>query len=115
VSGYLERVFRLATGNIADFIGSRREEDQPWMSLIGVVANDAIPVKGALNAHERIVIGGGTEHRVTKGGYLYAFGNDAWGCYGNNQGSVRLTVTRMPTAERRQSGARRVAVSRTGR
>jgi hypothetical protein len=64
------------------------------MSLVGVVANDAIPGTGSSNDHERIDIGAGTRHRVTKSGYLYVFANDAWGYYVNNQGSVRLTVTR---------------------
>ncbi|WP_433498970.1 DUF2235 domain-containing protein [Sphaerimonospora sp. CA-214678] len=90
-----ERLFRLVTGNrTADFVGARREEDMPWMSLVGVVANDAMTVDGTTRDHERIAIGTGTRHRVTRSGYLYAFANDAWGFYGNNQGGVRLTVTR---------------------
>jgi len=43
---------------------------------------------------ERIAIGAGTDHQVCRGGYLYAFANDAWGFYSNNRGSVRLTITR---------------------
>jgi hypothetical protein len=74
-----EKLFHRVTGNkVANAPLSRREENMPWMSLVGVVANDAIPVKdpkGALNAHERIAIGAGTDHRVTKSGYLYAFAN----------------------------------------
>jgi len=76
---------------------SRREENRPWMSLVGVVANDAIPVndtEDAPKAHERIAIGAGTDHSLTESGYLYAFANDAWGFYVDNRGSVRLTVTR---------------------
>ncbi|WP_119726651.1 DUF2235 domain-containing protein [Thermomonospora amylolytica] len=93
--GYSEKFFRKVSGNeAAKPIGSRRETDLPWMSLVGVVANNAVPVRKALRTHERIAIGGGTVHRVTKSGYLYAFANDAWGFYGNNEGSVRLTVTR---------------------
>ena len=52
------------------------------------------PVQGALTAHQRIRIGSGTRDRVTQPGYLYAFANDAWGCYGNHRGSVSLTVSR---------------------
>lgn len=93
--GLGERLFRLVTGNPqADFLLTRRYEDLPWMSLIGVVANDAIPLKGAEALHQRIAIGAGTTDRVCRSGYLYAFANDAWGFYGNNRGSVRLTVTR---------------------
>ncbi|MFC0864373.1 DUF2235 domain-containing protein [Sphaerimonospora cavernae] len=92
-----EKLFRLVTRNrVADFVGARREEDMPWMSLVAVVANDAMSVGGTTRAHERIAVGAGTRHRVARSGYLYAFANDAWGCYGNNQGSVRLTITRMP-------------------
>ncbi|GAA2121101.1 DUF2235 domain-containing protein [Actinomadura alba] len=90
-----QKLFRLVTRNkVADFIGARREEDMPWMSLVGVVANDAISITDANRAHERIPIGADTSCRVTKSGYFYAFANDAWGFYGNNDGSVRLTVTR---------------------
>ena len=105
VSGRMERLFRLVTRNrTANFIFSRREEDLPRMSLVGVIANDAAPVKGALNIHERIAIGTGARHRVTKSGYLYAFANDAWGFHVNNQRGVRLTVTRLADQERRPFG-----------
>jgi hypothetical protein len=97
LAGPAQALFRRVTRNRnADLIFSRREDDLPWMSLVGVVANDAIPVKGAFNDHERIPIGTGTRHRVTKSGYLYAFANDAWGFYFNNKGRVRLTVERLP-------------------
>lgn len=93
--GQGEKLFRRVTGNnVADFIVSRREEDLPWMSLVGVVANDAITVRNGPNQHERIAIGAGTDHQVCRHGYLYAFANDAWGFYSNNRGSVHLTVTR---------------------
>jgi len=91
-----ERLLRMLTGNeLASLVGTRRESDLPWMFLVGVIANDAVAVNGVHHAHERIAIGRGTRCRVTKGGYLYAFANDAWGFYGNNQGSVRLTVARL--------------------
>ncbi|MGH3909805.1 MAG: phospholipase effector Tle1 domain-containing protein, partial [Pseudonocardiaceae bacterium] len=88
-------LFRRVTRNpVADFLLTRREEDLPWMSLVGVVANDATEIERELKVHERIRIGAGTNYRVTKAGYLYAFANDAWSFYGNNRGSVQLTVTR---------------------
>lgn len=91
-----QQLFRFVTGNkVADLIGARRETDLPWMSLVGVVANDAVPIKGEPNAHERIAIGTDTRYRVHQSGYFYAFANDAWGFYGNNRGSVRLDVTMM--------------------
>jgi hypothetical protein len=65
------------------------------MSLIGVVANEATDPNGAVTEDETIAIGAGTEFEVHRPGYLYAFANDAWGFYANNQGKVQLTVTRM--------------------
>jgi hypothetical protein len=95
LSGQAQRLFRRATGNRdATFLGARREEDLPWMALVGVIANDAVPVRHAMRAHERIAIGVSVRHRLAEGGYLYAYANDAWAFYGNNQGSVRLTVRR---------------------
>ncbi|MEV0660520.1 DUF2235 domain-containing protein [Spirillospora sp. NPDC050365] len=94
VLGGVERLFGAATGNrAAHSIGARREVRLPWMSLVGVVANDAVSVKGEITDHQRIPIGTGTRCRVREGGYLYTFANDAWGSSGNNRGSVRLTVT----------------------
>ena len=91
VAGRLQPVFRWLTGNAAaDFLGSPREADLPWLSLVGVVANNADH-----DRHERIRIGTNARHTVTEGGYLYAYANDAWGRYADNQGSVRLTVTRL--------------------
>jgi hypothetical protein len=93
--GEVEKLYRRVSGRKeAYFPMVRREVDLPWMSLVGVVANDAIPVNG-MKAHERIAIGDREKYHVTKDGYLYAFANDAWGFYGNNHGSVRLTVTRI--------------------
>ncbi|WP_216870594.1 DUF2235 domain-containing protein [Modestobacter excelsi] len=94
--GGAESLYRWLSGNrAADFYGAPRESTRPWMSLVGVVANEvpALPPQQA-RPHEQLPIGAGVEHEVTRPGYLYAFANDAWGFYGNNSGSVRLTVTR---------------------
>jgi hypothetical protein len=94
--GRAERLFRRVTRNpMAYFLLTRRDENMPWMSLIGVVANDAILLGGTEARHEQIPIGAGTNHRVGRPGYLYAFANNAWGCYGKNRGSVQLEVTRI--------------------
>ena len=93
--GQGEKLFRWASGNqVANFLFTRREEDLPWMSLVGVVANEIKVIEYAPNAHERIAIGARVDHRVRREGYFYAFANDAWGFYSNNRGSVHLTVTR---------------------
>ncbi|HEY6421818.1 MAG TPA: DUF2235 domain-containing protein [Pseudonocardiaceae bacterium] len=90
------QLFRRVSGNnVAEAIFSRRELDLPWMSLVGVVANDAIAIGAGQYQHERIAIGAGAEHQVCRDGYLYAYANDAWGRYSNNWGDVSLTVTRM--------------------
>jgi hypothetical protein len=98
VVGQCERLYRRVTGDQqASFIGAPREPDLPWMSLVCYVANGAATVNGRRNAgNQRLDIGtcNGEKYRVNMGGYLYAFANDAWGFYGNNNGSVRLTVTR---------------------
>ena len=103
-------MFKRLTGNTAaDFLGSSREADVPWMSLVGVVANNASTANGAHPAHQRIAIGANTQHRVVEGGYLYAFANDAWGRYLSNQGSVRLVVTRVPAPRTARRGRRTVS------
>jgi hypothetical protein len=97
--GGLERVWKKVTGNEqADFLGSRRVEDVPWMALVGVVANDrgrSNPDNdGSPHPHQRFLIGEGTTLTVKQGGYLYAFANDAWATYDNNRGSVTLEIER---------------------
>lgn len=99
--GAVEGAVRTVTRNPeANLIGSRRDEDLPWMSLVGVVANEYGPKPAddrRRRPHQRIPIGEEAEGAVTvtRGGYLYAYANDAWGFYVNNRGSVRLTVTRL--------------------
>lgn len=101
-----ERLFRTASRNqSACLFGARREGDQPWMSLVGVISNEGGSPLGPVqhdrqpvsHDHQHISIGKGTDGcvRVTDGGYLYAYANDAWGFYSNNKSSVRLTVTRV--------------------
>lgn len=93
--GAAEWIFRRRNA-AANVLFTRRHEDLPWMALVAVVANEA-GKKFRCNEvppHQRIAVGGGAEAKVRAGGYLYAYANDAWGFYGNNHGSVRLTVKR---------------------
>ncbi|NMI01831.1 phospholipase effector Tle1 domain-containing protein [Pseudonocardia acidicola] len=94
--GVAERLAQRIPGNeLGEFPATRRAEDLPWMSLVGVVANWTIqPEPDEPPRHDRFGIGTDTRFTVLKPGYLYAFANDAWGLYGNNRGSVALTVTR---------------------
>lgn len=72
-----------------------RELDMPWMSLVGYVANASVGAEDDPHRdHERVEIGTGVVQEVARAGYFYAFANDAWGFYGNNAGTVTLTVTR---------------------
>lgn len=91
------RLYRsVARQQEATALGGPREVDLPWMYLVGYVANEAEFTPGAPGnrGHERIPLGGNATHYVKQPGYFYAYGNDAWGFYGNNRGSIHLTVTR---------------------
>lgn len=75
---------------------SKRVPDQPWFALIGVLANAGNPQSdGTSVPPEQFLIGEGTTYRPQRSGYLRAFANDSLMTYGNNRGSVRLTVTRL--------------------
>jgi hypothetical protein len=93
--GRVEGLVRRAVGNrSAEIVGGRREDDLPWMSLVGYVANETRDDHGQIvHMHERIPIGAGTTQHINRPGYLYTFANDAWGFYANNSGAVRLTVS----------------------
>lgn len=95
--GLVERWWKRLTGNqAADFRFTRRHEDMPWFCLVGVVANGQAGAAGVPVAHESFRIGRGPRRvRVVRGGYFHAYANDAWNRYGNNRGSVRLTVSRL--------------------
>jgi len=88
------RVRRVLGNEPAQIVGSWREPDLPWMSLVGYVANERRDAEGKIvHKHQRIPIGAGTTREIKQGGYLHAFANDAWGFYVNNSGAVQLTVS----------------------
>ncbi|MHC4845333.1 MAG: DUF2235 domain-containing protein [Planctomycetota bacterium] len=98
--GLVERAWKRVTKNDqADFWFTRRVEDAPWFALIGVVANDSGDRNpdndGSPSPHERFLIGDGCEHTIERGGYFYAFANDAWSKYENNRGGIKLTIKRL--------------------
>jgi len=96
--GWLERGWRNVTGDEgADFKMTRRHEQWPWFALIGAVANsDRNPKSdGSPPPHQSFLIGNQKTVAIKRGGYLYAYANDAWDFYGNNRGSVRLTIERI--------------------
>ena len=99
VLGYVERCYHCIKKNErADFWGTRRHENYPWLSLVGAVANaDHAPgADGTPLPHETFRIGKQHVLILTKPGYLYAYVNDAWHFYYNNRGSLKLSVTRLP-------------------
>ncbi len=89
-----EEVARWLPGNeAADFRLTRRRDDLPWFCLCGAVANGGIADgTGELLPHETFLIGEGVTYCPLADGYLYCFANDAWSFYGNNRGSVHVTV-----------------------
>ena len=97
VSELLQGRKRRRTGNDGVTTnGARREQDMPWLCLVGVIANGS-GVDGnsqILNPHETFRIGSVTTKSPDKSGYFYCFGNDVWRFYFNNTGSIRLTVSR---------------------
>lgn len=100
--GSFENIFKkLTKNNSTDFLGTKRVESLKWFTMVGaitndagegadqVVTNDGSPVQHQyvdLVAHEKDPL------QITASGYLYCFPNDVWSLYGNNRGSVRLTV-----------------------
>ncbi|MBK1718432.1 DUF2235 domain-containing protein [Thiocystis violacea] len=104
--GSFEGLFARITHNEqADFYGSRRVEGAPWFALIARIANGEHPLADGTPAqHESIefdyaaLVGDGWEYQPRGSGYLYGFANDAWHFYGNNRGSLGLSLQRVSDA-----------------
>lgn len=94
--GGLEKIYKKLTKKAqADWWGTKRVEEADWFQLIGMVANqDNVDGSGTPPEGEIIKIGKGCPFTPQRGGYLFCFANDAWKFYGNNHGSVRLTISR---------------------
>lgn len=95
--GQGEKVYQwLFDNRRADWYGTRRAENHPWFALLGAVANGGNPgIDGTPDPHATFCIGTGCSSTVAAAGYLYCFANDAWHFYGNNRGSVMLSVQRL--------------------
>lgn len=79
----------------ADWWGTKRVENADWFELVGMIANqDGADGSGTPPEGEIIKIGAGCRYTPKRPGYLFCFANDAWKFYGNNRGSVQLTVSR---------------------
>lgn len=94
ILGKIEEGFKKLTSNhAADFRFTRRQENMPWFSLVGAIANGGgANAKGHIEPHETFLIGDGCQYTPQKSGYLYAFANDAWNCYENNRGRIKLHI-----------------------
>ncbi len=99
MAGKIEEKYKKYTQNKSmDFYFTRRQEDMPWFSLVGIIANgrtieDFTQTQQAyFQPHEAFLIGDGAEYTPKESGYFYAYANDAWNFYSNNRGRVRLKV-----------------------
>ena len=90
--GALEAPYQKILGRHADFWWTRRDENAPWFALMGFIASDAGMDDETPPEGEQFLIGDKATIKPKKSGYLYCFANDAWHTYGNNRGSVALTV-----------------------
>jgi len=91
--GEAETIFNKMTGDHADFWWTRRHEDVPWFALMGHIASAFGEDDQNLATGETFKIGDRATFTPKLGGYLYCYANDAWQAYGNNRGSVQLTVS----------------------
>ena len=64
----------------------RRFRENNWYTLVGNIGQ---------TSNQSFLIGSGSEHWAVASGELFAFANDAWGFYGNNEGTLKITVTRI--------------------
>ena len=70
------------------FTWLRRHRPAPWFALIGVIGDG-----------EPFMIGRQRVVQPQKAGQLLCYANDASFMYWNNSGSLKVSVTRRPTAE----------------
>ena len=100
--GTFEGIFKkLAKNSSTDFLGTKRVESIKWFAMVGAIANDAgngesseVTNDGSSAPHQYVDLATHetTPLKLTIPGYLYCFPNDVWSLYGNNHGSVRLTI-----------------------
>ena len=100
--GVFEDLFKNVTDNKStDFMGTKRVEDLKWFVLVGAIANDAGTRRAVRNdgspvPHQYVALPEYKDRNlvIQHPGYLYCFANDVWSLYGNNRGSVQLTIRR---------------------
>lgn len=95
--GKAEKLFQTAAHDPqARFVWTKRVEECAWFALVGVLANGmGTDAQGNPATHETFLIGKSRSgFSPRQSGYLHCFANDAWPAYGDNRGSVRLTIRR---------------------
>ncbi len=99
--GKVEGLFK-KKNKVVDFWGTKRFEKADWFICVGAIANDrgvsvAVSNDGTPVPHTYIDLPKhhASSYKVKHSGQFFAFANDAWNFYGNNKGSVRLTITRV--------------------
>ncbi len=105
VWGNIESLYKKATKNEStDFLMTKRVEDFDWFTMVGAIANDTggtsvVKNDGSPASHQYVDLPKYAQKasalKVTKPGYLFCFPNDVWSLYGNNAGSVKLTIKRV--------------------
>jgi len=100
--GGFENLFHTITGNDdSDFMLTKRIEAFPWFIMVGAIANDSgnsdsVANDGSPVTHQYVKLPEFETQPLVldSAGYLYCFPNDVWSLYGNNHGSIMLTVKR---------------------
>lgn len=98
-----ELLYKKLTGNRAtDLNWTKRVEHARWFCLMGAISNDSGDERAVSNdgspvphQYEELFRYRDTSLLLQHPGYLYCFANDAWSFYGNNAGTLRVTVTRL--------------------
>lgn len=101
--GKAENLYKRATANQdSDFVYTKRVEKYGWFTLVGAIANDdgsktVVGNDGSPTPHQYAELYRHQKQslKLRNGGYLYCFANDVWSLYGNNAGSLWVTVTRL--------------------
>jgi hypothetical protein len=98
-----ELFYKKLTGNQAtDLNWTKRVEEARWLCLIGAISNDSGDPRAVANdgspvphQYEQLFRFNEQSLILQHPGYLYCFANDAWSFYGNNAGTLQVTVTRI--------------------
>jgi hypothetical protein len=93
---------KLTKNQSTDFLGTKRVEKFKWFAMIGAISNDqgeqnAVSNDGSAVCHYYCQLDAFENEplQVRKSGCFFCFANDVWSLYGNNHGSIQLTIRRV--------------------